>query len=91
MKSINMKKVYQKTISVTKKIKVNEALMGLQRTLNDINKSSGIKIDISTSNAILTFFSLNLLSITHDEKEYQEMFDGFLEGEIKENSKESEA
>lgn len=86
-----MKKVYQKTISVTKKIKVNEALMGLQRTLNDINKSSGIKIDISTSNAILTFFSLNLLSITHDEKEYQEMFDGFLEGEIKENSKESEA
>ena len=89
MKAINMEKVYIKTNKTTKKIKVNEAVVGLQSALNDIIRHSGIKIDENTYNMIVTYYSLHLLARTHNKKDYEEMFDSFLEEEIED--KESEA
>ena len=91
MKAINMEKVYKTTKANTKKIKVGEALVGLQSALNDIKKNTSIVIDDDTYNMIITYYSLHLLSRVHDEKEYQELFDSFLEEVIEEKEKESEA
>ena len=85
-KAINMEKVYKKTHSVSKKIKVKEAVMGLEKTLSELVKNGVIKLDNDTRNIIVTYFSLRLLATTHDQKEYDEMFNSFLdEEEIKES------
>lgn len=89
MKAINMEKVYKTTKANTKKIKVGEALVGLQSAMNDIKKNTAIKIDDDTYNMIVTYYSLHLLSRVYDEKEYQEIFDRCLEEVVEE--KESEA
>lgn len=91
MKAINMEKIYAKTKTTTKKIKVNEAIVGLQSAMNDIHKFTHIKIDNATYNYIVTYFGLNLLRRTHSEKDYDELFNSFLDEEEIEKTKESEA
>lgn len=88
MKQLDGKKVYQKAIKTTKKIKVNEAVVGLGKALTEMRKNNKIKIDDETFNTIITYYSLMLLARTHDTKEYNEIFNSCLVGN---DDKESEA
>ena len=85
MKQLDGEKVYKIARATTKKIKVNEAVVGLAKTLTEIRENNKAQIDDEVFNTIIIYYSLMLYARTHNSKEYDEMFNSCLVGSEKES------
>ena len=75
MKKIRAESVAQETIKCTKKLKVNEVVGLLVKTINEIEMYQHIKFSDDDVNTITTYFSLTLLARVSNAKEYNKLIE----------------
>ena len=75
MKKIRAESVAQEVSKCTKKLKINEAVGLLIKTIKNIEKYQHIKFSDEDVNTITTYYSLTLLARVNTSKEYNKIVD----------------
>ena len=75
MKKFRAGSVAQEVSKCTKKLKINEAVGLLIKTIKNIEKYQHIKFSDEDVNAITTYYSLTLLARVNTSKEYNKFVD----------------